>query len=120
LAYKECLDLGTRKESAAYSRYRPLSEQVAVDVLGGLDLAVPHLVGELDVGREEGDQQRGAHVPGDSGATWRSRGILRGRSVIFSHSHSSASVSWHELAALFLRLALDSVPTSIHGVGLPV
>lgn len=34
-----------------------LGEQVAVDVLGGLDLAVSHLVGHLHVGGTGGDHQ---------------------------------------------------------------
>src|SRR5215472_4887153 len=39
-----------------------LGEEVAVDVLRGLDLAVAHLVGDLDVGCAGGDEQRGADV----------------------------------------------------------
>jgi hypothetical protein len=38
-------------------------EQVAVDVLGRLHFAVPHLVGDLHVGCARGDQQRRAHMP---------------------------------------------------------
>jgi hypothetical protein len=42
---------------------RSWANRVTVDVLGGLDLAVSHLVGYLHVGGAGGDQQRGAHVP---------------------------------------------------------
>jgi hypothetical protein len=35
---------------------------VTVDVLGRLDLAVPHLMGHLHVRRARGDQQRGTDV----------------------------------------------------------
>src|SRR6516225_5209750 len=40
-----------------------LSEQMAVDVLGGFDLAVSHLMGHLHVGSAGGDEQRGTYVP---------------------------------------------------------
>ena len=40
-----------------------LGEQVAVDVLGGLDLAVSHLMRHLHIRSAGGDQQRGAYVP---------------------------------------------------------
>lgn len=35
---------------------------MAVDVLGGLDLAVSHLMGHLHVGSAGGDEQRGTYV----------------------------------------------------------
>ncbi len=40
-----------------------LGEEVAVDVLGRLDLAVPHLVRDLHVARPGRDEQGGADVP---------------------------------------------------------
>src|SRR5215831_20545232 len=39
-----------------------LGEEVTVNVLGRLDPAMPHLMGDLYVGRARGDQQRRADV----------------------------------------------------------
>lgn len=40
-----------------------LGEQVPVDVLGRLDLAMPHLMRNLHVRRTGGDEQGGTYVP---------------------------------------------------------
>jgi hypothetical protein len=55
---------------------------VAIDVLGGLDLAMTHLVRHLHVGRTRGDHERGADVAQLVGGIGDLAVLVRGRESV--------------------------------------